>query len=207
MIHVCTPTHGQVEATFMYDVLHLFGWAQNASGDRLAWKPGFGSILLNLRTRLIQDALDANATHVLFLDSDMRFPRDTLDRLLAHQQPVVCANYRQRTGSPLQGFAFRAPQASDGQHDWTARNFQGLPVDSTQKHGLEPVHSAGCGVMLIDLSVFASLRKPWFSMPFNGIRFTGEDVFFCQQLQAAGISVLVDHDLSQDVKHTGTAEF
>jgi hypothetical protein len=36
------------------------------------------------------------ASHILFLDSDMTFPPDTLQRLLDHKVPIVGADYVKR---------------------------------------------------------------------------------------------------------------
>ena len=41
----------------------------------------------------LMHALAVDATHILWLDSDMRFPADTLGRLLARNRDIVGANY------------------------------------------------------------------------------------------------------------------
>jgi hypothetical protein len=45
------------------------------------------------RSRIVHEALANGATHILWLDSDMMVPPDTLTRLLAHDLPVVACNY------------------------------------------------------------------------------------------------------------------
>jgi hypothetical protein len=37
--------------------------------------------------------------------------------------------------------------------------------------------------------------------------FVGEDIYFCKLAQAHGFKVYIDHDLSKEVRHTGTMDF
>ena len=58
-----------------------------------------GMISSNLphnRSRCVERAFKLQATHILWLDTDMRFPPDTLFRLLGRKKPIVGANYRAR---------------------------------------------------------------------------------------------------------------
>lgn len=143
-----------------------------------------GTILPNQRTQLVRQALQAHASHVLFIDSDMRFPPDTLERLLAHKLDVVGANCKHRQANK-----------------WTAQ------VSSRGKTGLRKVKQLGFGVTLIRMDAFMRIPEPWFATPFNGNEFIGEDIFFCDKFQKAGLEIYIDHDLSQEVKHTGTKDY
>ena len=55
-----------------------------------------GTYLPRARAALVEHAMERQATHILWLDSDMRFPKDTLFRLLRHEKSVVAANYSTR---------------------------------------------------------------------------------------------------------------
>jgi GT2 family glycosyltransferase len=146
-----------------------------------------GIYIADLRNKAVKAAQAAGASHLLFLDSDMRFPEDTLDRLLAHNLDIVAANYVQRTMS-----------------EWCVARIDGVPVQSQGRTGLEAVDTTGTGVMLITMSVFDDMPQPWFDTP--NFPFTGEDVYFCQQARSGGYDVWIDHDLSQDVRHQGSVE-
>jgi hypothetical protein len=148
-----------------------------------------GIYIADLRNKAVKAAQAAGASHLLFLDSDMRFPEDTLDRLLQHNLDIVAANYVQRTMS-----------------EWCVARSEGVPVQSQGRTGLQVVDSTGTGVMLIRMSVFDQLPTPRFDTPCDGQVFTGEDVFFCQRAQMAGFDIFIDHDLSQDVRHQGSVE-
>ena len=49
------------------------------------------------REMIVKDALENNCTHLLFVDSDMKFPQDTLLKLLKHGKDIVGASYNGRT--------------------------------------------------------------------------------------------------------------
>lgn len=157
-----------------------------------------GSILPQLRQELVEEALSIEATHLLFLDSDQTFPPDTLRRLLLWERPVVACNIATK----------RFPS------DPTARRFNGtlqgeLVYTREGDIGLERVWRVGCGVMLVDLTIFARLPKPWFLVDWYAEhnKFGGEDWHFCKVLEDAGYWIYIDHELSLDVGHRGFFEY
>jgi hypothetical protein len=184
VIVAATPTRESVTAAFTGDLVKLC-----RKRPDVKWAAPIGIYIANLRNMAVNVARQMGASHLLFLDSDMRFPDDTVDRLLAADQDIVAANCVMRTMSEL----------------WVARA-NGENVSSVGRTGLQRVDSVGCGVMLIKLSVFDTLPRPWFSTPFTGQEHLGEDVYFCQQARAEGFHVWIDHDLSQAVRHTGSVE-
>jgi hypothetical protein len=123
----------------------------------------------------------------------MRFPKDTLLRLLGHGRSIVAANYPTRQ-PPIIPIA--------------------LDVDKMRlfEHPTEPlhqVHAAPMGCMLTALDVFLEMQKPWFALGYNKDQddYAPEDMFFCQKARELGYSILVDTRLSEEVRHVGTMEF
>lgn len=156
-----------------------------------------GSILSRSRQSLAQQAIEAGATHLLFIDSDMTFPNYTLHQLLAANKLIVAANCVTKV-IPAHPTARQAGEKPAG-----------MLVDSRGKTGLEKVWRVGTGVMLIDLRVFTKIEKPWFPITWNEANddYTGEDWNFCDICQKAGIDIYVDHDLSKHIGHVGALEF
>lgn len=181
---ICTPTRDTVYAGFAYDLGNLL---QKESDARFYISQG--SLLPNLRTLLVKTALTGGASHVLFIDSDMRFPTYALEQLLARGGDIIGANCKQRT-----------------QDQWTARR-DGVFLSSTGRSDLEKADTIGFGVTLIARAVFEKIPEPWFATPYDGDKFIGEDVFFCEMARKAGFQPVVDHALSQVVKHAGLVEF
>lgn len=158
-----------------------------------------GSILPDVRTRLVIEAIKWKATHLLFLDTDMVFCRDLLTDLLRHNVPVVGANYPRRV-VPAIPTAYRLDEAGP---------LYTRPGDS----GLVEVSHVATGAVLIDMRVFDGIDMPWFQFdwlcddPTKPPRIQGEDVYFCKKVRAANIPVHVDQDVSQYVRHIGELEF
>jgi len=65
----------------------------------------------------------------------------------------------------------------------------------------------GTGCMLIKVSAFAKIPKPWFWYGDidNPDSYTGEDIHFCRQCKKVGIDIYCDGNLS--VGHEGSYIF
>lgn len=153
-----------------------------------------GSILSRSRQMLAETAVKEGATHLLFVDSDMTFPQYTLHQLLRHDKEIVAANC-----------VTKSTPAVSTARAYSDKSMAGEPIDSRGKRGLEKVWRVGTGVMLIKMSVFKQIDKPWFPIVWNEINqdYTGEDWSFCELCQEAGIDIYIDHDLSKQIGHIG----
>lgn len=156
------------------------------------------SILPKNRLNLVQAALAARATHLLFLDSDQTFPKDLVHRLAAHRRLVVAANIPTKT-IPAQPTARGKSGDPQGTVIYT-------DADST---GLEQVWRIGTGVMLVNMQVFYKLSGDLWSMQYlpEYDTYQGEDWTFCAKCEEAGIPLYIDHDVSKLVGHVGKYEF
>jgi hypothetical protein len=124
----------------------------------------------------------------------MAFPPDTLLRLLAHKIPVVAANYVKRG-------LMSTPVTTD--HE---RRFMRTDPEDT---GLEEADSTGFGVLLVTADIFRKLEQPWFDTVWlENNDLMGEDVFFFKKIKHfLNVPLMIDHDLSQEVRHIGTFEY
>lgn len=138
--------------------------------------------IVSNRTWLVRYALESGATHLLFVDSDMIFPSDTIPKLLAHKKEIVGVKYKKRE-FPVK---------------WLFE-----PLEGESETELFKVKHVGTGLLLIDLSIFKELGKPknegdrptaWFSFgrDSEGALVMGEDVWFCNVARDAGYDVWVD---------------
>lgn len=195
-VAVSVPSGDSVSAGFAYDLARMMS-ATAAQRKDIELRLHFvrGTVLPQERHELVQAALEMDCTHILFLDADMRFPKDTIVRLLAHREPVVAANYTKR----------RFPNIPVARTLDTGSPLFTLPDD----RGLVPVSTIGMGVMLVDLDVFRRLPAPWFQTGYLADTgdYVSEDVYFCALLREHGLSVLADQSLSQEVGHLGEMEF
>jgi hypothetical protein len=156
--------------------------------------------LPDVRTRILGEAVRERCTHLLWLDSDMLFPPDTLHRLLRHNLPIVGANYPRRIFPHLP----TAHYGGDGPAN------EGV-VWSEDKTGTERVKHVGFGVCLIDMRLVDQVDPPYFVFApdgKHGLTTRGEDVYFCEKLlRDAGVPTHVDHDLSHEIGHIGEQVF
>lgn len=114
---------------------------------------------------------------VLFVDTDQVFAPDSLIRLLAHNRPIV--------GALIAGRHSPFPLAC-------GRNRRPLPYHEAPESGLLDVEWVGTGFVLIRSEVFQRLPAPWFQVGQMNPEKSGEDTWFCQQAQEAGIPIAVD---------------
>src|SRR5262245_63481398 len=92
------------------------------------------------REAILDAALgDPDVTHVLWLDSDIRFPKDLIIRMLNHQKPWICASYTERS-APFRPVAFN-----------DAQDFDNRAWPEPGLTGLQPIHACGFGCMFMEV--------------------------------------------------------
>ena len=186
-LNICVPSGGAWTASFGYDLV-MASTRFASQGGKVRMTMVQGSILPRNRADLVEESRKAGVTHLLWLDDDMRFPPDTIERLLDWGVDVVCAGYRKRN----------TPTES------TATDLAGRHVFSEGKTGLDAIAQAGMGVMLTTLDAFDKIEQPYFMFGYiqETNEYVGEDTLLCSKWRDAGISIFIDHDLSNEVGHT-----
>ena len=189
---VLIPSGDKWEATFGYDLARCMAYTASA-GVPLNIYTVSGSMLPQNRDLLVKAGQESEATHYMWFDDDMRFPKDTILRLLEHDKEIVCANYRWRN-SPEKWVSYTKGK--------------GYRPTTKNSKGLEKVTSIGFGVLLTKPSAFEKIEKPWFVIGCNEKtgEFLDEGSFCCLKWYQAGVEIFVDHDLSKEVKHISMTE-
>jgi hypothetical protein len=203
-ISIALPSHENVPVRFAYDLASLYAVTVGTVPED--WQIGLtlksGTYVHAARQELAESALAQGITHMMWVDSDMSFPRDGLLRLLAHNKDIVGCNYSTR-GLPASPVAIKEA----GNDEKIGRKLQTTP-EST---GIEEVDAIGFGFVLMKTRVLAALPKgkPWFWFEYLPKRkqMIGEDVYFCNLARKAGFKIYVDHDLSKSVNHLGQFEY
>lgn len=188
MILLGQPSYGDIKPGTAVDWQRLI----HPDGVTCSPCPIIGTNVVEARYRIAEVALNTpGVSLVLWIDADMRFPCDTLTRMLAHEVDIVGANCRRR--QPPHGF--------------TARK-NGKEVGPST--GLEEVEVVGAGILL---TTVRALRKtlqsqgdPLFLNPWVGNGYLSEDYYFCNKARAAGFAIYIDHDLSALCRHTTEKE-
>ena len=172
-----------------------------------------GSILPDQRQRLVAEAWARDCTHILWLDSDMSFPADTIPHLLSRiddEHLVVGANYARKNFEGLTTSYVESPE------------YIGQLFTKDGDKGLVEVKHLGFGCMLMHIGVLDAIDLPFFkfetladvnqrlgkpSSTKDCLKAQGEDVYFCAKLREAGVKLWVDQELSQLVNHVGDFKF
>jgi hypothetical protein len=190
-IAVCIPSGEMVHADFMLSLLHLVQHARVA-GHRISVVNSKCSIVTQGRNLAVNAALQAQAEWIVFLDSDMVFPPETIPRLLAHGQPIVGATYP-RKGYPLAYIGTRV---------------DGVPL-ALADTGLVEAARLPAGCLLIKADVFGRLKRPYFRCSYDeqAGEVLGEDYWFSELVRGLGFQLWCDLALSREIAHLGTHRF
>jgi len=138
-----------------------------------------GSITSVARNKIVEHARFHKCSHVMFLDSDMTFPQDAIQKLMSHDKDIVCGLYFQRDHPHL-------PAAIIGE---TGR----ISKDDISSRRLKEIDAAGTGCMLIKTDVFDKIGYPWFDYQvYDGYTYYTEDVIFCRKAKKLGYRLFVD---------------
>lgn len=196
-IAVATPVFNLMHPKFVRSLMSLRGHS--------GWIDATGTYVHMAREKLLDIAIVNDIDYLLWADADMKFPPDSLERLLAHKLPLVGANYIKR--SPPHTFTAVKKVA------WKDSDEGKILITDDSTFGLETVEAMGLGLALLDMHALgdcdASVGEvyPWFAHAYVNGRHVGEDTVFCRHLVNAGIPIYVDHDLSKQVKHVGDYEY
>ncbi len=197
-ISVCIPSAGMVHMGFAYSLVSMFGEVYKYG---LPSNPEYTDIELTLdvlqssvihanREYLVDRAIEAGCTHVMFLDDDMTFNPAILDLMLSRKKAIVCVNYMTKSDDPK----------------FVAVDLLGQRVPTKEDStGLQKIAYSGFGVSLFDINVFKQTPKPWFLPEYieNVNTYTTEDNPAYAKFRKQGYSVYLDQDASKWVAHYG----
>ena len=199
-VGIAVPTAGLIRAACTFSLLQLVGqlaqeryWPESKS-QALTVLMREGSGIAPNREKMVEEALAAECSHVLFVDDDMSFDPPAFASLARRRQPIIGCNYR-----------MKFPPA-----DFTAvhLNRERGRMETTEKStGLEPVDYMGFGLCLIETRVFKALEKPWFLNTYLDGVYTTEDLPFFWAARKAGFTAFVDQDASKFIGHIGIHDY
>lgn len=200
-VGIAIPTAGLIRAACVFSTLQLVGrlaqerhWPE-AKEQGLTVLMREGSGIAPNRQKMVEEAIAADCTHVLFIDDDMSFEPAAFASLARRRLPIVGVNYR-----------MKFPPA-----DFTAVHLdrtRGRMETKQESFGLEPVDYMGFGLCLIETRVFQALEKPWFLGSYMDGVYTTEDLpFFWAAREKLGITAYVDQDASKMVGHIGIHDY
>ena len=144
-----------------------------------------GSLIYTSRNNLATMAVQNEVDYVLWLDSDMIFPPDVLQRLLDDRDKgdIITGVYYRRV-SPFKPVIYSKLDISDEGVDW-------LGYDDYPSDEMFEVAGCGFGCVLTPTNVFMDVMNKFNDMfsPLNG---AGEDLSFCWRARQCGYKIVAD---------------
>ena len=158
-----------------------------------------GSLIYNSRNDLAKQALKLECDYILWLDSDMVFPPETLKYLLKEMDEtgadLISGLYFRRC-APFSPVAFDALEIKDGKASWS--DYTG------ELTGLHEVAGVGFGCVLQKTGMLLDMAATYGDF-FGPIAKVGEDLAFCWRARQLGYKIMLDCNLK--LGHVGHTVF
>lgn len=193
---ICIPTRDTMHSGCTYSLYNLAKVLNEYNIDnKLFLSPG--TLIANQRHELVLAAKEWNATHVMFIDSDIEFSPENVIALIEFNELIVGAAYSKRV-PPFITTAWHKI------YDWNSHINIAKQTDS---HIL--VECMALGFCLINMSVFDQLELPWFILGYDKTvnQYTGEDIEFFRQCTENKIPIWLDIATTCELGHLGTHAF
>ena len=158
-----------------------------------------GSLIYTSRDNLSKQAIKMGADYILWLDSDMVFEPDILEKMLdtIGEDEIITGLYFRRV-SPFSPVLFDKLEMEDDGCHWT--EFKDIPD--------KPFEVGGCGFgcVLMPTEAVAGVSLNFREM-FNPMKCVGEDLAFCYRARKSGYKIICDPSIKLGhVGHTVITE-
>ena len=140
------------------------------------------SLIYSARNDLSQKAIDGGYDYILWIDADMIFPADALERMLKHDVDIVTGLYFQRRGD-------HAPVVY--QYNLITQKFETFNP-GPQSDGLYRVDACGFGIVLTKVSAIKDIIAASGGLLFHPYGTMGEDLSFCYRYHSIGGEIWLD---------------
>jgi len=179
-------TNREVKARTVASLLELVSCSKEIDFHVLVANRGY--TIAENRNYCVVQAQRNQSDYLLFIDDDMTFEKETLEKLLAHKVDVIGVNSYSRC-LPLSSTV--GLMDADGKYMHPEKHTAWeMRIPETPF----TCYFVGAGVMLIDMKVFEKIEKPYFSFSTdeNGQIVNGEDGSFCDKVRKAGMDIWCD---------------
>lgn len=146
------------------------------------------SLVYTAREAMADYVVDSGATHLLFIDSDMTPPPETIVKLLEADKDIISAMIFKRA-YPYQPCFYtkcRVVWGKEGGKEVCKPIMEGpMEPETWPNDGVFEMEGVGTACTMIKREVFEGMERPWF-FPLPNM---GEDLAFCVKARKAGFKV------------------
>jgi hypothetical protein len=233
LVVVGTPCFGGVVTQdYTMSLLNLSSAAPTMGFNIAVLMLGNDALITRGRSAIVAKFLDSNATHLLFVDADISFTPEQVQRLLAFDKDFVAALYPAKIidWQQLQQRAGRTPETLDEAGlAYVGDVCKGAELK--QENGFATGVYAGTGFQLIKRDVFLRMQKAYPETKYKALHafprpaqpsenlyalfdcmidpdtgvYLSEDYAFCRRWRAIGGEIWLD--LQSKLTHTGSYSF
>lgn len=181
---IAVPCMNQVPAEFADSLARLtsYGLKDHLIGQIFK----IGSLIYTSRDDIAREAITSEADYVMWFDSDMVFPPDTLKRLMVHMEnpdvDIVTGLYFRRV-QPFTPVLFDHLKKIEDGVEWS--EFTDI------KGELFEVGGCGFGCVLMTSDIFMAVQNKFGAM-FTPMPGAGEDIAFCIRARELGYRIWCD---------------
>lgn len=147
-----------------------------------------GALVYDARDMIARFAVEKDYDYILFVDSDMVFDAECLNKLLEHDADIVTGLYITRRGEE-KNVAYT--HVITGRR-WPKRDAK--LIHDTKSTGYGEIAACGFGFCLIKTEVVKSMAKRYKSL-FEPFKCVGEDIAFCLRARRCGYKIFIDRDV------------
>lgn len=181
---ICIPCMDMVHTAFMQSLLSM-----RMPGE-VRFSISCSSLIYDARNKLAEQAIEGGYDRALWLDSDMTFGADTMERLSAHLDSgieIVTGIYFTRK-SPVIPVIYDnvGYYEANGKATPMAHSFMDYPRDT-----LVEVEGMGFGCVMMNVSLLKDIREKY-GNPFTPVMGFGEDLSFCGRVVDSGRKIYCD---------------
>ena len=136
-----------------------------------------------VRNNLVDQALDEGCTHLLMLDTDQVYrDQEMITKMLSHKVVGIVGAPVHRRYPPFDAILLRG----------TVGEYKYIPDEEVYSGELIDIDATGTGCVMIDMSIFDKIQRPFFSVGLKGDKVVGEDIGFCSKLREKGVPIRAD---------------
>ena len=185
---ICIPAMSQMPTAFVISLVKLL------NKKRTAVTVVTNSLVYDARNEMAQRAIDLGYDRVLWIDSDMTFDDDIIERLGKHldegkEYVTALAFNRSKPMRPC---------------IWTAKEQQLVIYYDYPEDSLFEVAASGLAACMMTTDVLKRVMDAY-GNPFTPVNGNGEDISFCFRAMSLGVDLWCDSSVK--VGHLGYVEF
>ena len=181
---MCIPCMDMVHTAFMKSLLGLRPVGECGYSIRCS------SLIYDARNSLVKEAIERGFDRMLWLDSDMTFETDLMERLSARMDEgldIVSGIYFKRR-KPIKPVIYKDIGYYKQGSNYTPA---ALSYDDYPKESLFEVKGFGFGCVLHSVDIAKKVQEKY-GLPFSPVMGFGEDLSFCGRLTELSVKMWVD---------------